>query len=205
MLTLHYAPGTISIVAALALEEAGLDWTATRLNFGDAEQTKPPYLALNPKGRVPLLETPAGLLTETGAILDWIADTTPGAGVRPTDTYQAGLMREAMYYFASTFHVNHAHKMRGIRWANETSSYDDMRAKVPETMAACCAYLENQYPLAPFLLGDSVTLADPYLWQICTWLEGDGVDIAAYPKLAAHHAAYSARPAVAALREKGVI
>lgn len=205
MLTLHYAPGTIAIVAALALEEAGLTWSATRVDFGTAEQTKVPYLTLNPKGRVPLLETPQGLLTETGAILDWIADTVPGAHLRPSDPYQTARMREAMYYCAATFHVAHAHKMRGSRWANAQASFADMTAKVPETMAACAAYVEGQYDLSPYVLGDQISLADPYLWQICQWLDGDGVDIAQFPKLARFNDTYGARPAVAALRDRGMI
>ena len=60
MLKLHYAPGTISVAVAIALEEAGLAYEPVKVDFASAEQTAAPYLALNPKGRVPTLVTEAG-------------------------------------------------------------------------------------------------------------------------------------------------
>ncbi|MEY8840690.1 glutathione S-transferase N-terminal domain-containing protein, partial [Cribrihabitans sp. XS_ASV171] len=70
---LYYAPGSISVAAAIALREAGIDHELTRVDFASAEQTKPAYHAINPKGRVPALATGDGVLTETGAILEYVA------------------------------------------------------------------------------------------------------------------------------------
>lgn len=106
---LYYAPTTISVVAYLAMHEAGLLVDPVPVDFSKAEQTKPAYHAINPKGRVPALVTPQGVLTETGAILDYIADIAPDAELRPRDPFSAAKMREVMYYLASTMHVNHAH------------------------------------------------------------------------------------------------
>jgi len=64
---LYFAKSTISVAVAIALEEASLPYTPRALDFASGEQTKPEYLAVNPKGRVPALVTDAGLLTETGA------------------------------------------------------------------------------------------------------------------------------------------
>lgn len=205
MLTLYCAPNTISVAVAIALQEAGLPFSMTRLDFTAAEQTEARYLAINPKGRVPALDTDEGILTETGAILDYIAARAPGAGLIPEGAFAAARMREAMYYFASTFHVNHAHKMRGARWARNQASFDDMRAKVPQTMAASCAYMEAAFPLSPFVMGERITLADCYLFPITSWLKGDEVDIAAYPKLARYFDAMCARPSVKALRDGGLV
>tara|TARA_R110000851_G_scaffold77111_7_gene169618 strand:+ start:340 stop:954 length:615 start_codon:yes stop_codon:yes gene_type:complete len=194
---LYYAKGTISIAVAIALHEAGLDFEPMRLDFRAGEQSGATYLAINPKGRVPALVTNNGILTETGAILDYIADTTPQAGLRPTDPYQAAKMREAMYYIASTMHVNHAHKMRGHRWANEQGSFDDMKAKSVQTMTDCATYVENHVLTGPFVLGETVSLADAYLYVACSWLAGDGVDVAQFPKITAFMQAMCARPSVA--------
>ena len=200
---LFYAPNTISVVVAIALEEAGIAYRPRLVDFAQAEQAKAPYLAVNPKGRVPALVTSEGTLTETGAILDYIGTLAPE--LIPTDAFQAGRMREVMCYVASTFHVAHAHKLRGSRWADQEASFADMRAKVPQTIAACCAYLESTYALEPFVLGSDFTLADPYLYVVATWGEGDGVRMSDYPNLCAFMETISARPSVQTVIAKGML
>ena len=200
---LFYTPNTISVVVAIALEEAGIAYTLRLVDFATAEQTKEPYLTLNPKGRVPTLVTPQGPLTEAGAILDYIGAMAPD--LIHNDPFQAGRMREVMYYVASTFHIAHAHKMRGARWADLETSFADMRAKVPQTVGACCAHLESAYPLDPYVLGSDFTLADPYLYVVSTWGEGDGVEMANFPKLSAFMETMRARPSVQAVIAKGML
>ena len=79
MLKLYFAPGTCALASHIALEEAGADYTAERLDFKNNQQNSPEYLAINPKGRVPALVTDRGILTETPAILAFIAQTFPKA------------------------------------------------------------------------------------------------------------------------------
>ena len=193
MLKLYCAPNTISVAVVAALNE-GVHWEQKRIDFKSGEQTKPEYLALNPKGRVPVLVTPEGPLTETGAILEYLGDTALPQLV-PADPLQKARMREVMYYLATTMHVNHAHKMRGYRWADQQSSYDDMTAKVPETMTASCAYLEPQI-VGPYLFGPEPTLADFYLYAISCWLEGDGVKTSDFPNLTAWKTTMETRASV---------
>ncbi|MEM9349545.1 MAG: glutathione S-transferase family protein [Pseudomonadota bacterium] len=199
MLTLHYAPGTISVASAIALNEAGVTHDLVRVDFASAEQTKPAYLAINPKGRVPALETPHGILTETIAVLEFAAP-----GLVPADPWDAAKMREIMTYIASTAHVNHAHKMRGYRWADAETSHADMKAKIPQTMTDAADYLESKVA-GPFALGDTLTLADAYLYPVVSWLPADGVLLDGYPKLAAFKATMEARPSVVKARADGVI
>jgi glutathione S-transferase len=194
---LYYAKGTIAIATAIALHEAGLDFEPVRLDFRAGEQTGPEYQAINPKGRVPALVTDQGILTETGAILDYIADIAPAAGLRPSDAYEAAKMREAMCYIASTMHVNHAHKMRGHRWASEESSFADMKAKSVQTMTESAAHVENHVLQGPYVLGETFSLADPYLYVACNWLEGDGVTVADFPRIVAFIEAMRGRTSVA--------
>jgi glutathione S-transferase len=194
---LYYAKGTIAIATAIALHEAGLDFEPVRLDFRAGEQTGPEYQAINPKGRVPALVTDQGILTETGAILDYIADIAPAAGLRPSDAYEAAKMREAMCYLASTMHVNHAHKMRSHRWADQQSSFDDMKAKSVQTMTESAAHVENHVLQGQYVLGETFSLADPYLYVACNWLEGDGVSVADYPKITAFIEAMRGRASVA--------
>ena len=200
---LYLAKGAIAVAMAIALEEAGVSYDPVVLDFAQAVQRGAEYLALNPKGRVPALEVPGGVLTETGAILEYIAALAPAAGLVPGDAVQAARMREVMNYLASTMHVNHAHGRRGARWADRHESHADMRAKVPQTMADCCAYLEGGVLWGPFVLGQDLSLADIYLYVVCTWLKGDGVAIADYPQLSVHYAVMEARASVRAVRAKG--
>lgn len=202
---LYFAKGTIAVASAIALEEAGLEYQPVRIDFASAEQTKPDYHAINPKGRVPALATASGILTETGAILEYIAALAPDAGLVPRDPLLAARMREVMYYLASTAHVNHAHKMRGYRWADDETAWPVMTAKVQSNMTDCAAFIEENALAGPFVLGETLSLADPYLFVISHWLPGDGVDLAAFPKLSAFAATFGARASVARVRELGIL
>src|SRR5262249_8401130 len=85
MYKLYYAPGTCALASHIALEEAGADYTAVRLDFKANQQQSPDFLKLNPKGRVPALVTDRGILTENPAILAYIAQTFPAANLAPLD------------------------------------------------------------------------------------------------------------------------
>jgi glutathione S-transferase len=110
-----------------------------------------------------------------------------------------------MYYLASTMHVNHAHRMRGNRWADDPKSHADMAAKVPQTMAASAAYVDKHGLRGDFVLGDTLSLADPYLFVVSAWLQGDGVAIADTPRLAAFCERMAQRPSVQAAVAQGMI
>ncbi len=201
----YFAKGTIAAAAAITLIEAEIPFKPIRVNFAEAEQTKPPYHAINPKGRVPALITERGILTETGAILDYAAAIAPAANLVPADPFDAARMREMMYYLASTAHVNHAHKMRGHRWSDDPAAHASMTAKVQANMTDCAAHIEAHGLTGPFVLGDYLSLADPYLFAISQWMPGDGVDLSAFPKLAAFAQSFGARPSVARARELGIL
>ncbi|SDX31951.1 glutathione S-transferase [Ruegeria halocynthiae] len=202
---LYYAPRTISVAVAIALHESGLDYDAIQLDFAGGEQTKPAYKQINPKGRVPALVVDGGILTETGALLEYVAARAPSTGLVPADPVMAARMREVMYYLASTMHVNHAHKLRGHRWADQKSSWKDMKVKVAQTMTASCAYICSNGLRGPFVLGEAFSLADAYLYVVCSWLEGDGVDVSAFPKILAFRKAMEARPSIQAVRTAGML
>ncbi len=167
------------------------------LDFASGEQRGATYGAINPKGRVPALETPHGVLTETPAILDYLAATHPEAGLMPTDPWRAAKAREMLLYLATTVHVAHAHGRRGARWADDPSAREAMRAKVASNMAECLGLIEARYLAGPWVLGEAWSAADIHLYAICRWADGDGAPLARFPALAAHHAAMEARPATA--------
>ena len=196
MFKLYYGPGTCARASHIALEETGAAYTAERLDMKNNQQNSAGYLAINPKGRVPALVTDHGILTETPAILAFIAQSFPEAKLAPSDAFAFAQAQAFNSYLCSTVHVAHAHKGRGARWATEETSFADMKRKVPQTMAACFALIERDMFRGPWVMGDQYTVCDPYLFTIAGWLEGDGVDIATLPKVADHYKRMSARPAV---------
>jgi glutathione S-transferase len=197
MLKLYYAPGTCALASHIALEEAGADYETERLDFKRNEQNSADYLAINPKGRVPSLVTDRGALTETPAILAFIAQCFPQARLAPLDdAYGFAEVQAFNSYLCATVHVAHAHRVRGYRWATEDSSFADMKQMVPKTMGGCFALIERDMLRGPWVMGEQYTICDPYLYTIATWLEGDGVDLATLPRVTDHRNRMAERPAV---------
>src|SRR5690606_33383012 len=123
---------------------------------------------------------------EAAAILAWLAATHPKAGLRPADPWAAAKVDEMSYFLASTVHVNHAHKARGSRWSDDPETWPAMAAKVRQNMADCYALIEATLGDGPWVLGDTYSTADIYLFTVTRWLEGDGVPLSGYPRVAAH-------------------
>src|SRR3546814_17678314 len=78
-----------------------------------------------------------------------------------------------------------------------------MKRKVPETMAACFDLIEREMFEGPWVLGESYSICDPYLFTVARWLDRDGVDIARFPNVADHRARLAKRPAVATVLAEG--
>jgi len=193
---LFYAPGTVAAASLIALCETDTAFEPIRLSFADKQQTKPEYLAINPKGRVPALVTHDGIITETAAVLTYIAETNPTANLIPTDPFMRAKMNEVISYLASTVHVNHAHRLRGHRWADQQSSWDDMTARTAQNMLDCFGLIEDALKTGPWIIGDQYTVADAHLYIVESWLEADGVPLSKLPNVAAHFDRMNQRPAV---------
>lgn len=199
-LTLYYAPGTCAQAVRIALEEAQAPHALVRVDFASQQQRTPEYLAVNPKGRVPALVTEQGTLTETPALLVYVAQRFAQANLAPTDAFGLARMQEFNSYLASTVHIAHAHRPRAARWADEAEAQAAMQRKVPANMTECFDIIERHYlahtDRGPWVLGAQYSVADGYLFTMAGWLKSDGVDIARFPKVAAHRERMAARPAV---------
>ena len=197
MLKLYYAPGTCALASHIALEEAGAKYETVRLNFKSEDQKKPEYLAINPKARVPSLVTDRGIITETPALLIYIAQTYPAAKLAPLDdAYALAKVQAFNNYLCSTVHVAHAHRMRGSRWTDDAAAIETMKKKVPQTVGDCFALIEREMFAGPWVMGNDYTVCDGYLFTLTQWLGGDGVDIDKTPKIADHFKRMAERPAV---------
>lgn len=197
MFKLYYAPGTCALASHIALEEAGAPYTTEKLDFKSNQQNSPEYLKVNPKGRVPAMVTERGVLTETPAMLAFIAQSFPQAKLAPLDdAYAFAEVQAFNSYLCSTVHVAHAHKMRGARWATDEASFADMKRMIPKTVGATFALIERDMLRGPWVMGDTYTICDPYLYTLGLWLEGDSVDVSTLPMVLAHRRHIEQRPAV---------
>ncbi|HVQ04878.1 MAG TPA: glutathione S-transferase family protein [Burkholderiaceae bacterium] len=197
MLTFYYAPNTCALASHIALEQAGADYRAVRVSFAKQEQRSPEYLRINPKGRVPALITERGILTETPAILQYVAQTHPKAALAPLDdAFEMARMNAFNSYLCATVHVAHAHRMRAYRWADEPVAQEAMKKKVPQTVGECFELIERELFSGPWVLGERYSVSDMYLFTLASWLEADSVEPSRFPQVAAHRERMRADPVV---------
>ena len=199
MLTLYYSRASCAYAPHILLHDAGADFTTVEIDFATGEQTSPDFLAINPKGRVPALVTPDGILTENPAILLYIAQTHPEAKLAPSEPFALARAQSFNMFLASTVHVAHSHKHRGARWADDPAAQAAMTAKVTENMAMYAGMIEAHYFTGPWVLGENYSMCDAYLALITRWLGADGVDLADFPNLQAHDALMRTRPSMQAV------
>ena len=197
MLKLYFAPHTCALATHIALIDAGADYQLSSIDFATAQQRSPDYLAINPKGRVPALVTDRGVLTETPAMLAFVAQSFPGKRLAPLDdAFALAEVQAFNSYLCSSLHVAHAHRMRGYRWASEESSFADMQRMVPKSVGDGFALVEEHMLRGPWVMGEAYTIADAYLFTLAQWLEADGVDTARIPRVMAHRARMADLPNV---------
>jgi glutathione S-transferase len=199
VLTLYFAPHTCALATHIVLEEVGADYATKRIDFASNQQRSPEYLKVNPKGRVPALVTERGILTETPAMLVYVAQSFPTAGLAPMDDpFLFAEIQSFNSWLCSHLHVAHAHRMRGYRWvdADDVRSIAAMQRKVPQSVSESFAMVEREMLKGPWVMGERYTICDPYLFTLAQWLEADGVDPKTIPRVIDHRRRMSERPTV---------
>ena len=120
MMTLYFAPGSSSMAPHIALHEVGAKFEAVPLSFKQRDMDKPAYLAINPEGKVPTLLIDGRPLTEVAAILFYLAQTYPAAGLWPKSIEDQAQVISWMSFTAATLHparakgAEHAKAVFGI-------------------------------------------------------------------------------------------
>jgi glutathione S-transferase len=179
----YYAPHTCALASHIALEQADADYRLERIDFGKSQQRSPEFLRVNPKGRGPALVTERGILTETPAILAFVAQSFPEARLAPLDPFAFAEAQAFNSYLCSTVHVAHAHRMRGTRWVDDPAAIEAMKKKVPQSVGDAFELIERDMLRGPFVLGADASICDAYLFTLAQWLEADGVDPARLPRV----------------------
>jgi glutathione S-transferase len=92
--------------------------------------------------------------------------------------------------------VAHAHNRRAYRWADDPAAIAAMQKKVPQSVGAAYALIEDGMLAGPWVMGETYTICDPYLFTVSNWLAGDGVDLSKLPRVMEHNKRVAERPAV---------
>ncbi|MET4216437.1 glutathione S-transferase [Bradyrhizobium sp. LB7.2] len=193
MLQLYFFPMACSLASRIALTEVGVEaeyllahiWTKTVVDDGSD------FLGVSPKGAVPVLVLENGeRLTESAAVLQYIADLKPEAGLAPRfgdpDRYR---LQEWLSFIGAEIHKAF---LFPTFWYKDNASLAKPRARITQTLSVPAAHLADR----EFLVGNRFTVADAHLIWALLLLRPAGVDIAQWPSLSAYLARMQARPAV---------
>jgi glutathione S-transferase len=194
---LYFSPGACSLAPHIALREAGADFELLPVKFAENQQRSPQHLELNPLGRVPVLTTAEGTLTENPAILGWIARTWPKAKLAPLDDPWALAQVESFNSFvASSVHVAFSHLFRPGRWVDPEPAQKATAAKAPEILRGVFDIVEAKLAVGPYVHGKQFTTSDPYLLVMSRWFfRTRAADASRYPRVRAHAMLIEERPA----------
>jgi glutathione S-transferase len=193
MLQLYFFPMACSLASRIALMEAGIEaqyhlahiWTKQVIRDGSD------FRGVSPKGAVPVLVLENGeRLTETAAVLQYIADAKPEAGLAPRfgdpDRYR---LQEWLSFIGAEIHKAF---LFPTFWYKDDGPLAKPRARITQTLAIPAAHLADR----EFLVGDHFTVADAHLTWALLLLRPAGIDIAQWPSLSAYLTRMQARPAV---------
>jgi glutathione S-transferase len=194
---LYYLQGACSLASLISLLEVGTKFEPVAV---DRKTRKLPdgrdYTEVNPKGYVPALELDDGeVLTENTAVLPYIADLKPSANLAPpVGTLARFRLQEWLGYLNSEVHKNFSTLFN-------PSVPDAMKQIAKDNIARRIALIEDRLGDKQFLLGDSFSVADAYLYVILSWRQKLGVDLSGFPKVTALYERIRARPSVQSARK----
>ena len=199
---LFFSPGACSLSPRIALLEAGLPFTTQKVDTKTKQlDGGGDFWAINGKGYVPLLQLDNGeYLSEGPAIVQYIADQNPASGLAPAaGTMERYRLQEMLNFITSEIH-------KGFSPLFDPAMSAEMKQGFKEKLAKRFDWLTKELGGKSYLMGESFTVADGYLFTVLNWGQWVGVDIAKWPVLAAFHARVAARPKVQeALKAEGLI
>jgi glutathione S-transferase len=199
---LYYSPGACSLSPHIVLREAGLPFEAVLASTKTHKlQDGTDYYSINPKGYVPLLELDDGQrLTEGPAIVQFLADKVPDKRLAPPNgTLDRYRLQEWLNFITSELH-------KGIGGMFNPAMPDEAKALMRAKATDRLKWVDTQLDGKSYLMGDTFTVADAYLFTVTNWTKFTGIDISGMPNLTAYQARVAARPAVQqAMQAEGLL
>lgn len=199
---LYFSPGACSLSPHIVAREAGIPLTLVRVDTKNkTTEAGENYRAIQPKGYVPLLELDDGTrLSEGPAIVQYLADLAPAAGLVPANgTFERYRLQEWLNFVTSEIHKQFSPLF-------DPAMPDDAKARFLDKLAGRFAWLAEQLNERDYLMGSTFTVADAYLFTVLGWTKFTGPDLSRWPTLQAYVARVAARPQVqAALKAEGLL
>jgi glutathione S-transferase len=196
-LKIYYAPGSCSRATLIALEEIGVPYDAQVVAFMLLEHRSPEYLELNPKGKVPVLLFNGEPITETVAIIGWLAETYPEAGILPrgnTPFHRAGVIGD-LAWASSALHGLVARLRFPMMFTDKPDAYEGVFAIASNAMAKNFQLIESRLADRDWW-HNSWSGQDAYLFWVWTRASEAGFDTSPYRQYAAHAERMQARRSV---------
>jgi glutathione S-transferase len=199
---LYYSPGACSLSPHIALREAGLNFELVQVDLATKKTASGQnYLEINPAGYVPCLQLDDGrTLTEGPAILQYVADRAPGKLLAPANgSFERYHLQQWLNFISAELHKSFSPLFN-------PGASEDWKNAVRQTIAARLGVVATRLKDAPYLLGDSLSVADIYLFVVLGWATYVNLDLSPWPALQAFMGRVGGREAVqAALRAEGLI
>lgn len=199
---LFFAPGACSLSPHIALREAGLPADYERVDLRTKKTASgTDYLTINPKGQVPALQLDNGaLLTEGPAVVQYIADQAPGARLAPAaGTLDRYRLMELLNFISTEIHKGFSPLFK----PDTPEAYKDI---AKNNLAVRFDTVGRLLDGKQYLMGDTFSVADGYLFTVLNWAPRVGIDLARWPAITDYHQRVAARPAVQeAMRAEGLI
>lgn len=205
MYVLYYAPDNASMIVRLVLEELGQPYRTRLLDRSIREQDSPAYRAVNPTGLIPALETPAGVLTETAAILLWLSETRGALAPAPGAPERGAFLRW-LFFTSNTFHADLRLHFYSDRFVGGPEAVPGFRAATEARILGHVAILEDLAQSRPeWFRPEKPSLLTFYVPTLLRWLalypeDRQGwFDLTRFPALYAIAAAMETQPAARAV------
>ena len=199
---LYYSPGACSLSPHIVLHEAGIKADLEKVNLRSKQtESGADFNAINSKGYVPALQLDNGLvLTEGPAIVQYLADQKPGAGLAPA----AGSMERLQLQEWLNFITSEVHKPLGSLFNQAMPA--EWKSVVLALIDKRLSWIDAQLKGKPYLMGQSFSVADAYLFTVLRWAVYFKMDFDNYPEIKSYFARVETRPAVqAALKAEGLV
>ena len=198
---LYYTPGACSQAPHIVLQELDLKYQPVKVDL--PAHTLPDgsdFRAINPKGYVPMLELDDGTrLTEANVLLQYLADRKPGTLAPPTGSLERYKLMEWLAFIATE-----VHKGFGPLWNPQVEPA--VRERTIAALGNRFGYVAQTLGKQPYLMGQTFTIADAYLFVILNWTGYHKVDLKPWPALTEFQARIAKRPAVqATLKVEGLV
>ena len=199
---LYFSPGACSLSPHIVANEAGIPLELAKVDVQNKTVAREgDYWDVNPKGYVPALELDDGkILTEGPAIVQYLADQKPEAGLAPKwGTFERYRLQEWLNFLTSEVHKQFSPLFK-------PNTPEEYKKIVKENIATRFDWLDKQLAGKDYLMDKQFTVADAYAFVLIGWSKFQGIDLARWPNIAAYHKRVGARPKVQeALQAEGLL